>query len=85
MRTAFGILKDDPQVALAIWFCTQDFPGKNYGLYKMGSFQCARQAGLGNICERYTVGTWEWGALYVLPNEGKPAILCLAEHLNCII
>jgi hypothetical protein len=36
MHTAFDILKEDPRIALAIWFCTQDFPGKKYGLYKMG-------------------------------------------------
>ena len=43
MRTAFGILKDAPRVALAIWFCTQDFPDKNYGLYKMGPLGPATQ------------------------------------------
>jgi len=43
MRTAFDILKADPRVALAIWFCTQDFPGKNYGLYKQGALGPATQ------------------------------------------
>ncbi len=38
LRAGFDALKDDPRVALAIWFCTCDFPGDlPYGLYKEGT------------------------------------------------
>ncbi|NIO68096.1 MAG: hypothetical protein GTN71_03315, partial [Anaerolineae bacterium] len=43
MQTAFGILKEDPRVALAIWFCTQDFFDKKYGLYRAGALGPATQ------------------------------------------
>ena len=32
LRAGFEYLRQDPRVALAIYFCTQDFPGKEYGL-----------------------------------------------------
>jgi hypothetical protein len=37
MRLAFELIQADPSVALAIWFCTEDFdPGRRfYGLYQM--------------------------------------------------
>jgi Carboxypeptidase regulatory-like domain len=37
MRLAFELIQADPSVALAIWFCTEDFdPGQRfYGLYQM--------------------------------------------------
>ena len=37
LRLAFELMQADPAVALAIWFCTEDFePGRgNYGLYQM--------------------------------------------------
>jgi hypothetical protein len=32
LKAGFEYLRKDPRVALAIYFCTQDFPGKQYGL-----------------------------------------------------
>jgi hypothetical protein len=32
LKAGFEYLRKDPHVALAIYFCTQDFPGKEYGL-----------------------------------------------------
>jgi hypothetical protein len=32
LKAGFEHLRKDPRVALAIYFCTQDFPGKEYGL-----------------------------------------------------
>jgi regulator of replication initiation timing len=32
LKAGFEFLRQDPRVALAICFCTQDFPGKEYGL-----------------------------------------------------
>jgi hypothetical protein len=32
LKAGFESLRKDPRVALAIYFCTQDFPGKQYGL-----------------------------------------------------
>jgi hypothetical protein len=32
LKAGFESLREDPRVALAIYFCTQDFPGKEYGL-----------------------------------------------------
>jgi len=34
LKAGFEFLRKDPRVALAIYFCTQDFPGKEYGLYR---------------------------------------------------
>ena len=34
LKAGFEFLREDPRVALAIYFCTQDFPGKEYGLYR---------------------------------------------------
>lgn len=36
MNGAFDAILADETVALGIWFCTQDFPGKPYGLYRQG-------------------------------------------------
>ena len=36
MKSAFKVFKEDSRVALAIWFCTQDF-SKKYGLFKEGA------------------------------------------------
>ena len=35
LKASFEFLRKDPRVALAIYFCTQDFPEKEYGLVKM--------------------------------------------------
>ncbi len=35
LKAGFEFLRKDPRVALAIYFCTQDFPGKEYGLLRM--------------------------------------------------
>jgi regulator of replication initiation timing len=35
LKAGFELLRKDSRVALAIYFCTQDFPGKEYGLVKM--------------------------------------------------
>jgi hypothetical protein len=32
LKAGFESLRENPRVALAIYFCTQDFPGKEYGL-----------------------------------------------------
>lgn len=37
MEAGFRLLRDHARVATASWFCLQDFPGKNYGLYRAGS------------------------------------------------
>jgi peptidoglycan hydrolase-like protein with peptidoglycan-binding domain len=34
LQTAFDLLKDDPRVDMAIWFCTADFGGEPLGLYR---------------------------------------------------
>jgi hypothetical protein len=34
LKAGFDFLLNDSRVALAIYFCTQDFPGKEYGLYR---------------------------------------------------
>jgi len=34
LKAGFEFLRKDLHVALAIYFCTQDFPGKEYGLYR---------------------------------------------------
>jgi WD40 repeat protein len=34
LKAGFESLRKDPRVALAIYFCTQDFPGKEYGLIR---------------------------------------------------
>lgn len=45
MHSAFDAILADPSVALGIWFCTQDFPGKPYGLYRQGGLnQTQRKA-----------------------------------------
>jgi hypothetical protein len=35
LKAGFESLRKDPRVALAIYFCTQDFPGKEYGLCRL--------------------------------------------------
>lgn len=45
MHSAFDAILADPSVALGIWFCMQDFPGKPYGLYRQdGLNQAQRKA-----------------------------------------
>lgn len=37
MNSALDAILNDASVALGIWFCTQDFPNKPYGLYRQGA------------------------------------------------
>jgi len=67
MQTAFGILKDDPRVALAIWFCTQDFHDKKYGLYREGPLGPATQKKVPFETFRLCAGAGE-----VVPEEEVP-------------
>jgi hypothetical protein len=39
LSTGFNVLTNDARVALSIWFTQQDFPGGDWGLYYMGSYQ----------------------------------------------
>ncbi|MCB0123290.1 MAG: hypothetical protein KDE58_13640, partial [Caldilineaceae bacterium] len=36
LEATVDAIVDDDQVALGFWFCTQDFPGKPYGVYSAG-------------------------------------------------
>ncbi|MEZ4866960.1 MAG: NBR1-Ig-like domain-containing protein [Caldilineaceae bacterium] len=55
MQSAFKAIIADPAVALGIWFCTQDFPGKPYGVYQAGSLNTQSRkpifTTLQSICE----------------------------------
>lgn len=39
LLTGFNVFQNDPRVSLAIWFTLSDFPGGDWGLYNMGTFQ----------------------------------------------
>ncbi len=56
MEAVVDTILTDQSVALGIWFCTQDFPGKPYGLYRMGDLSFANRksnhAVLQLLCER---------------------------------
>jgi|GEM_PF-1811188 len=56
MQSAFEAILSDPSVALGIWFCTQDFPGKPYGIYLQGSLSPGQRKGIHNrlavICKQ---------------------------------
>jgi hypothetical protein len=43
MAAGFRLLRDHSRVKSASWFCTQDFPGKSYGLYRAGSLTPANR------------------------------------------
>jgi hypothetical protein len=43
LQTAFRLLRDHPRVKTAAWFCLQDFPGQNYGLYRAGAFTASNR------------------------------------------
>jgi len=54
MNGAFDAILADETVALGIWFCTQDFPGKPYGLYRQGGLHQGQRKAIHdrllNIC-----------------------------------
>ncbi len=56
MEAAVDAILTDQSVALGIWFCTQDFPGKPYGLYRSGELSSANRkanhAVLRVLCEQ---------------------------------
>ncbi len=48
MQSACEAILSDPSVALGIWFCTQDFPGKPYGLYRQDGLSPGQRKGIHN-------------------------------------
>ena len=46
MQSAFEAVLSDPSVALGIWFCTQDFPDKPYGLYRQDGLSPNQRKGI---------------------------------------
>jgi hypothetical protein len=46
MQSACEAILSDPSVALGIWFCTQDFDGKPYGLYRQDGLGLSQRKGI---------------------------------------
>lgn len=64
MESAVKAIVDDQTVALGVWFCTQDFPDKPYGLYRAGDLSPS------NRKSNHTI----FRALCELPLPGAPVV-----------